>query len=202
MEVLAITSSTHLANEADRCNLLFDNGLKTLHLRKPKFSPEEMEGFIHDISKQFRNRIVIHGHYDLAVKFKLKGVHIRRKHRSDTFRNNLKRWKLKFRNRKLIFSATFRSLQSLKENKVGYDYVLLNNVFNEGSKFNFEDSGLKLIHTIIETSNPLVYAVGGIERSDIDVIKNARFAGAGLSSSLIRSEQSAAIKELQVFLGA
>jgi thiamine-phosphate pyrophosphorylase len=202
MNVLAITSSSHLANEADRCNLLFENGLTILHLRKPKFSREEMEGFIHDISKQFRNRIVIHGHYDLAVKHKLKGVHMRRKHRSDTFRNNLKRWKLKFRYRKLIFSATFHSLQSLKENKVGYQYILLNNVFSNESKFNFEDSGLKLIHAIIETTKPLVYAVGGVQQSDISVIKSARFAGAGLSSSLIRTEQTPALEELQVFSAA
>ena len=161
-----------------------------------------MEGFIHDISKQFRNRIVIHGHYDLAIKHKLKGVHMRRKHRSDTFRNNLKRWKLKFRYRKLIFSATFHSLQSLKENKVGYQYILLNNVFSDESKFNFEDSGLKLIRAIIETTKPLVYAVGGVQQSDISVIKSARFAGAGLSSSLIRTEQTSALEELQVFSAA
>lgn len=202
MEVIAITSSTIRDNESKRYVELFELGLETLHIRKPKCSTKDISSLISEIPRQYRNRVVIHGHYKLAIKFGLKGVHMKRRHRSSSFKNNWNRLKLKFRNRNLIFTTTFHSLQSLKENSVSYDYVLLSNVFSDDSKFNFEDSGLKLIRTILDTCNMNVFAVGGIELSHLDLVKDAHFYGVGLSSTVFKASMPEVSEHLQTFLKA
>lgn len=203
MKVVAITSSGKSENEVKRIIALFDNGLEVLHLRKPKLSTKEIEAIIKRIPNRYHNRIMIHGRYHLAKKYKLRGIHLRRKHRNNKLSSVYLRLRLRLFNSNLKMSTTFHSLQSLRENKTRYDYVFLSNVFNSTSRFNLEDSGMKLLQNVISKSNQNVYAIGGVDDSHIRFINKANFTGAGLSSNLFKQKQeSAAIKELHDFLVA
>jgi len=202
MQVIVITSSGKVENETSRIVQLFEHGLDTLHIRKPKLSTQEVTDFIREIPEKYHDRLVLHGKYQLAKKFKLKGVHLKRNHRDNSFKNRLLRFKLRLWNPSLKLSATFHSLQSLRENQVKFDYIFLSNVFSSSSKFNFEDSGLKLLQNVIGSNLQPVIAIGGMSNEVIPVLKNAHFHGAGLSSSIFKSDLESALNQLNSFLAA
>lgn len=203
MDVVVITSDEAVANELKIINELLKNGLQTLHIRKPKFSRAEFEEFIKAIPKEYHGRLVVHGNYNLAIKFKLKGVHMHRKHRSGKWKNSLKRFLLRLRNPNILISTTFHSLQSLRENNITYDYVFLSQVFHANSHYNHSDSsGINLLRNSIANSNTRVYAMGGITTSKISVIKAAGFNGVGLSKSLWTKDEVTATQFLTQFLSA
>lgn len=77
MKYIVITPAETVPNETLLCNLLFENGLQILHLRKPGASREMYEDFIRRISPLYRNKIVLHEHYELASRYRLKGIHLK-----------------------------------------------------------------------------------------------------------------------------
>ena len=74
MQFIVITPPTAVPDETVICNLLFANGLETLHLRKPGASAEAYEAFIRRIEPRYHRRVVIHAHYALAEKYRLREI--------------------------------------------------------------------------------------------------------------------------------
>jgi thiamine-phosphate pyrophosphorylase len=200
VEVIVITASGAMEGEVERITNLFDHGLETLHIRKPKLSSTEISELITSFPEKYRSRIVIHGHYKLARKFGLKGYHLRRRHRSNSWRNKLKRFLLKVQNPRALVCTTFHSVQSLKECESSFDYVLLNNVFNDETRFNYQEpSGMNLIRSVIKKSDQRVFAVGGIRPDRIEMMKSIGFHGMGVSSSYICQFREDYLNEFQKF---
>jgi len=190
MEVIVITSPGKNERELSRIIELFESGLETLHLRKPKFSSKEMEEYIQAIPGIYRNRLVIHGHYDVAFKYGLKGIHLQRRHRQPKWSNRWKRFLFRLKNPKLKISTTFHSIQSLKENKWSYDYVFLSPVFTSHAHYSdSESSGINLLRTVVNDSRLPVFAAGGVDLDKIPVVLAIGFHGVGLSSSLWKERQ-------------
>lgn len=197
MDVILVTSSDESHSELTRILEMFNQGLSVLHLRKPKWKSAQVEDLIVSIPEKYHKRIVVHGHYRLAFKYNLRGVHLRRKHRSFTLKNRVRRLWFKLRRPSLSISCTFHSLQSLKENSTQFDYVLLSSVFGEASHYSAEDSsGVNLLKNIIDDSSNRVYAYGGITEERIPVIKAAGFSGVVLSGLIWKQENDAGVLEL------
>ena len=76
MKLIVITSSRTIPDETTFVTKMFESGLMTLHLRKPRFSTNQLKEFLNEIPKHFHNRIVIHSHHKLALKYDLKGIHM------------------------------------------------------------------------------------------------------------------------------
>lgn len=200
MEVVVITSSGTQEGEIQEIIELFEHGLDTLHLRKPKYSREEFQDFIEQVPARFHSKIIIHGHYGLALKYNLKGVHLHRRHRGDKWRNRWKRFVLRFRKPSLAITTTFSSVQSLQENTLSFDYVFLSPIFTSDSKYNYKDGlGVNLLKKVIQQSGQKVYALGGVDETKLDIIESVGFEGVGLSRSLWKSKKPA-LSILDAFL--
>lgn len=190
MEVIVITSPGKNDHEINRIIELFENGLETLHLRKPRFTSKEMEEFIHAIPGKYRNRLVIHGHYSLAIKYGLKGIHLQRRHRQPLWKNRWKRFLLRLKNPKIQISTTFHSIQSLRENKWTYDYVFLSPVFTAHAHYSdSEKSGINLLRTVVSDSGLKVFALGGVDPEKMPVVRAMGFHGVGISGSLWKENE-------------
>src|SRR5574344_754776 len=74
--IIVITAENIINCEAEIINTLFHSGLSRLHLRKPKATYSQMEEIINCIDKRYYDRIVVHDHHELAVKYNLGGIHI------------------------------------------------------------------------------------------------------------------------------
>ena len=63
------------AGEADHLEGLLEAGLNRLHLRKPAAEPEELEGLLRRLAPRWRERLVMHGGRELALRYGIPNVH-------------------------------------------------------------------------------------------------------------------------------
>ena len=73
MELMVMTSPDKFRSEIYIVIKLFENGLETLHLKKPNFSKRHYKDYINHIPKEYHKNIIIHNYFSLVYNFKLKG---------------------------------------------------------------------------------------------------------------------------------
>lgn len=189
MELAVLSSNKRIENEIGIVVQLFRNGLMQFHLRKPRFSTEEMEEYIDRIPPRFRKRIIIHSHHELALKYNLGGIHFSKKHR----KKRLKRWFnfLWYRNRKrsLKITRTFHDLGDLLQDRSNYDQVLLSPVF-QGISSKGHGSGYshRSIQSVLERTPHLVYALGGVTPERLPELREMGFFGVVLAGAIWETE--------------
>lgn len=203
MEVIVVTSQRNTDTEVQRIIDLFQHGLETLLIRKPKWSKADMERLIVAIPEQYHKRIIVHGHYSLALKYGLKGIHLRRRHRTNKLKNRWKRFLYKLRKPNLVICTTFNSLESLRDNRQQFDYVFLNSVFSSHSHYSKgEEAGVNMLKSIISRARIPVYAMGGVRPEHVPVVKAAGFDGVALSSYVWKSAELKASDLMRAFIAA
>ena len=192
MRLIVITTETFFENEAEAINLLFKNGLETLHLRKPFASQHETLAFIRQINKTYFSRIVLHDFHDLAVLFHLKGIHLNRRNQSIQMGfqpeiNNLQEDKgMSMKKCVLTVSRSCHSLEEVNASS-DCDYVFLSPVFQSISKIGYgrgfspeqlnEAKEQKII-------NEQVIALGGITADNIPATHRYGFGGVAVLGAL------------------
>jgi thiamine-phosphate pyrophosphorylase len=163
---------------------LFELGLETFHLRKPRYSTREMVEYLNKIPPRFHDRVVIHSHHTLALKYNLKGIHLTRTHLKQKFRLWINLKIIRFKKPKITVSTSFRKLASLYEEQNTYDYVFLSPIFDSISgKFQagFNEHSLK---AAIQKTPFQIVARGGVDVSKMESIQEIGFVGFILNSSL------------------
>ncbi|MEO6884054.1 MAG: thiamine phosphate synthase [Bacteroidia bacterium] len=184
MQLIVISSSTNFENEMEIVGKLFEAGLETFHLRKPKFSTRELKKYIQQISPNFHNRIVIHSHHSLAGKFKLKGIHLTKTHLNRNLKTSLVVKWLRFRNPKLTISTSYSKLISIFEEDKRFSYVFLSPVFDSligKYQSGFTEHSMK---KAIEKTSHKVIARGGVDIHCLPKAKELGFAGIAIYSGL------------------
>lgn len=76
MKILLMTTPNFFIEEHQIVTALFDEGLESLHLRKPGSQPVFSERLLSLIPETYRRRIIVHDHFYLKDEFNLKGIHL------------------------------------------------------------------------------------------------------------------------------
>ena len=71
MQLILFTSADKFRSEIYIVLKMFENGLKTLHIKKPGFSKKQLKNYLDLIPKKHHQKIIIHSHYSLALKYKI-----------------------------------------------------------------------------------------------------------------------------------
>lgn len=120
-----------MPDEPSLVTKMFESGLKTLHLRKPKYSTNQMAEYLKQIPTHFHDRIVIHSHHNLALKFTLKGIHLSKSHLRTNWRYWLTRVRLKLRFKQTSKSRSYSRLQQVyAKEEHNFNYYLIGTMFN------------------------------------------------------------------------
>lgn len=184
LKVIVISSSRANEEEPEIVIQLFENGLNTFHLRKPKFSTRELRNYILQIPVKFHSRIIIHSHHILARKFNLKGVHLTKVHQRNKFKTWLTLKLLKIKIPDLIITTSYSRLSNLFEEARPFDYVFLSPIFDSlSSKYQSGFSEQRLKAAMLKTPCHVV-ARGGIEISSVEKVKEIGFSGLALYSAI------------------
>lgn len=131
MKLIVITSSRSIPDETTFVTKMFESGLMTLHLRKPKFSTNQLKEYLNEIPKHFHNRIIIHSHHKLALKYYLKGIHMTSTHLEKKWKYWMLRQRLRLKFGRLIKTRSYRILtQVYNKEQYKFDYFLLGTMFN------------------------------------------------------------------------
>ena len=189
MKLIVISNTKGTYPETRLVTELFDNGLDTLHLRKPSFSTHKIEEYLNQIPEPYWSKIILHSKHKLAIKYSVKGIHYTRKHRNKKIRLWLMEKYLKRKIPKLKITTSFHSLDSLTEETKKYDYVLLSPVFDSISKSKyqgrFNDQNFRVF---LKKVKHKVYALGGISEDKIDKVKTMDFSGVAVHGAIWESE--------------
>ncbi|MEL4307033.1 thiamine phosphate synthase [Joostella sp. CR20] len=178
--LIVITNEEKIANEIETIENLFQNGLQTLHVRKPTFSKVELKNWLQLLNEKYHDKLMLHQHHELATDFNVKGVHLTEKHRKKV--ENISEYVKNYQKMKKIVSASFHSVSALKAEASVYDYVFLSPVFTSVSKENYH--GKQFIVTDLKTKT---IALGGITSATISEVKKMGYHGVAILGSVWKS---------------
>lgn len=189
MEIAIITSSKNHEEETELVTKLFEAGLSTLHLRKPRLSTKQLTRYIEKIPAHFHNRIIIHSHHDLIFKFNLKGIHFTNVHLERKF----KKWwflrKLRVSGKKIYSSRSYHKLSEVyNTEEIKFNCYLLGTVFNSLTNTYYSGFYEHGIVAAIKSSGKDFFARGGINENTIEKAHELGFKGVALNSVIWKSE--------------
>lgn len=180
-----ITLPYFFEGEAEQIVQLLHSSVDLVHIRKPESKAKDVERLICHIPDEYHDRLVLHDHHELAVKYHIHGVHL-------NSRNPLppKGWTGSV-------SKSCHTLEEVEEWKGKCDYVSLSPIFDSISKqgyyaaFTTTDIEQARRHGIIDEK---VLALGGVTFNKIDDVLRMGFGGGmilGDAWKNIRHEQDA-----------
>ena len=168
--VIVVTWPSEVSDEGERiADFLLNGGVDFVHVRKPGWGRERTEGLILSVPEELRGRLVLHDHFDLAVRYGLGGVHLNGRNASVPVG-----WGGRV-------SRSCHSLEEVRGCKGVYDYVSLSPVFDSISKVGY---GAAFSYGEIceardgGSIDEGVYALGGVRFDNLDVVREMGFGGA------------------------
>ena len=166
--ITVITLPYFFDGEAEQIVQLLHSSVDLIHIRKPESKAEEVERLIEAIPSKYYPRLVLHDHYELAVKYHLHGVHLNGRNPRPP-----KGWKGSV-------SKSCHSCEEVLEWKGKCDYVSLSPIFDSISKQGyhaaFSSSEIEEARRagIIDQK---VLALGGVTFNKIDDVLRMGFGG-------------------------
>ena len=199
-DLLIVSPEQRLASESQVLAQLFAAGLTTFHVRKPSWTRPELEAYLKAIPAQYYPRLVLHTHYELALEYPLKGIHLTTRARQEPGLGRLLR---QLRGRSI--SASLHSLVEVAQHRRRYDYVFLSPIFDSTSK-----AGYRSMFKLAEVQQtlavwqqrrhyrPRVVALGGVTPATLGWVQQAGFAGAAVLGGIWQQpDPVAAFRALQ-----
>lgn len=189
MKLIVITPSKDFTDEPMLVTRMFESGLTTLHLRKPNYSTAQMRDYINEIPEHYHNRIIIHSHHSLAIKFKLKGIHLSRIHFSKKLRYLFVRFRLKMKFGHTSKSRSYTKLQqAYNKEEHSFDYYLIGTMFNNMNGDLYSGFYPEGIIAANKTCGKKLVARGGATPKIIQKAREYGFYGIAFNSYLWSSD--------------
>ncbi|CAG4994295.1 Thiamine-phosphate synthase [Dyadobacter sp. CECT 9275] len=186
MKLIVISSPVYLPNEAGCINLLFENGMEYLHLRKPDGTASDLDRLLRGICPAFLSKIAVHQHFPVALEYGIRRLHFPENLRMTTDESTL----MQMKSEGFILSTSIHKL--LDTNILtSFDYTFFGPVYNSISKPGYQGilpPGFRL--DAAEKKLPVI-GLGGIDQSNIRNIKEMNFDGAAVSGTLWKNPAKA-----------
>ena len=190
MSIIVISDPEEVANEALILNALFAHGMETFHLRKPTYTKVQTEVLIRAIEPQYRNRVVLHHRYPLAIDYGLKGIHFTGHFIRDCF-PKLEDWYQEAKQNQMTVSASKHQLTELENLEVAYDYVFLSPIFDSISKIGYKSNFADLQSVEKYRTHTKIVALGGITVDKMNRLKQMGFDGAAVLGTIWKTPDKA-----------
>jgi len=189
MKLAVVTHPSNLDNEHQILERMIRHGLKYLHVRKPKFTRDQMIDYLNGFSDESLEKIIIHSHHSLALSMNLKGIHLTEKHRDNSFGVWKKFNLFRIRHRNMYITTSLHKLKEINQSVERYNYVFFSPVFESISKEDHSPSySLASIYDALHHTKVKVFALGGVDDTQLTKCYDARFKGVALSGYLWNAE--------------
>ena len=196
MKLYLVTDSTNLPEEIflKKVEDALRGGVTMLQIReKDKTTRDyiELAAKTHEIAKRYNVPLIIDDRVDVAMAVDAEGVHLGQ---SDMQVDKAR----KILGEKKIIGATTKTVpQALEAYQNGADYLGVGAIYPTTTKVK---TVLTSVDTLTDICNSVpipANAIGGLNRNNIDVLKNAPIAGICVVSAIMKAEDSyEAAKEL------
>ena len=163
-----MTRPEFFVEEHQILSALFDEGLETLHLRKPHTEPVFSERLLSLIDKKDRKKIVVHDHFYLKNEYDLKGIHVnsRTAELPQNYRGHI--------------SCTCSNEEELKSCSSFCDYMFLSPIFETNGEAGFSPSFTKTRLKKMASDRLItrkVMALGGVNLEHLPMLRDLGFGG-------------------------
>ena len=177
--LVIISSPTELKQEAEIINSLFEEGMQTLHIRKPDIGLVEIEKLIKEIKPQYYTQLSLHQHHPIANDYGIKRLHFSEAVRKETDEYV---W-MELRKSDFILSTSIHSMDEYDKLSPSFNYTFLGPVFNSISKPGYVAA---FSDYILEDHKhgPKVIAIGGIDSTNIEKAMNMKFDGVAVLGAI------------------
>lgn len=188
MKIIAITTPTVTNNDIYLIKGLVDNGIDTIHLRKPNATIDECRRLLSGLNAEQRAKIIVHNFAELYFEFSLKGIHINKN--ACSFPKGYNGFK----------SRSCHSLAEIVRYKKDYDYLFLSPIFDSISKngyksaFSHKELQQASSYGIIDEK---VIALGGVTFNDIPYLKALNFGGVAMIGNLYNTQGLEKLKDIK-----
>ncbi len=189
MKLMLITGSTNVPDETSLITKMFESGLTHLHLKKPRFTTLRMIEYLNEIPKQYHNRIIIHSHHKLALKYNLHGVYMSTTHLKSKWKYFWIKLRLKIKLDSISRSKGYRNLTSASQvETTNYDYYLIGTMFNNITVSLYSGYYPEGVSSLIKNSGKKFVARGGVSPKTIKLANDYGFYGVAANSYIWKSE--------------
>ncbi len=181
--LVVFSAEEFLNNEGHTLNLLFEEGMENLHLRKPNCEPKDLGNLLEKIKPEFHSRIVLHQHHDLQNHFRVKGLHFKELDR----RNSMNEIKMNMANgtyKNLSLSTSFHNCEDLYLDSTPWHYQFLSPVFDSISKEQY--TGQKYA---VDSGNKTILGLGGVHAGNMNEIKSLGYCGAAVLGAVWNTQE-------------
>ena len=190
MRFIAITTPKVDNKDVLLIKRLLEGGIDIIHLRKPESDIHACRQLLKALTKEERERIIVHDFPELYDEFSLKGIHINRNVSS------LPNDYIGFRTR------SCHSLEEVRHYKKEYDYLFLSPIFDSISKvgyragFRKEELQEASMKGIIDEK---VVALGGVTFESIAYLKGLNFGGVAMIGGIYNMNGLNRLKDLNQY---
>lgn len=191
MKLLVMSPSKSIQDETIMVTQMFEQGLKRFHLRKLNMSTADMKLYLDKIPKRFHNRIYLHTHHLLALRYNVKGIHLTDKHKKAKLKTRFNYQLIKMLRRpELTVTTSYSELEdllSIKDSNA-YEYVFLSPVFDSsdnGFQSAFSEYSL---NAMLKKVDKTVIARGGVDIQHLQKSKDLGFDGIVFYRSIWKNE--------------
>ena len=180
--MIVITDPFFVEDEIDILHSLLEEGLSLLHIRKPDFSSLEMIQFLQQTKLEFRDKMVLHNHHELAEDFGIDRFHFSEKERNQSSSSPARFSK------PCRYSTSTHSIEDFNSLE-NFDYAFLSPVFKSISKENYSPEK-DLFEEIKSRTNheTKMIALGGIDSENIQEVLEKGFDDFALLGSIWKNE--------------
>jgi len=196
--LIVITPETDATDEIQTVIKMFEEGLKTLHLRKPKADKQSMKAYLDQIPAEYHTRIVVHSNYDLLGDYKLQGIHITSETKEwfDILANTPEEkgtamvvalFKQMIDGKTVSISC--HSIDEIDEQSYKYDYYFLSPIFDSISKEGYQSKfELEKLKQFLGLRDKKIIALGGVDKENISLCTEAGFSGSAVLGAVWEAE--------------
>ena len=160
----------------------------TLTLREKDLGKNEYLNLvekIYPICKRYRIDLILHQNYDLNLdeKYKIEGIHLS----YDNFKSLNKNIREELIKKYKKIGVSIHSIDEVKEvEMLGATYIVAGHIFETDCKKNLEPRGLNFIKELSSILTIPIFAIGGINEENSNLVLNSGAFGVCMMSSLMK----------------
>ncbi|SEG16776.1 thiamine phosphate synthase [Sphingobacterium lactis] len=174
--IVSITLPHQQFNETRWVNLLFEEGLQKLHIRKHGQTARYLETYIQEIDSNFHSRLVLQSHQEYAQEFGLQHIHLNEQDRKANRHVEFDSYAL---------STSTHSFQDFNDLTPIWSYAFLSPFYASISKPGYGIDSTLLQEFQLRTNNAVqLIALGGMHKDNMEEVVKNGVNGVALLGSL------------------
>ncbi|MEM7162465.1 MAG: thiamine phosphate synthase [Bacteroidota bacterium] len=183
MELRVITHPDFYDGEAEQINAMLKDGLGLIHIRKPKWTYDQIMSLLEEIHEFYHEHVVIHQMHDMGKEFGLAGVHLKSTERDRMNDEQLDEWLSQWKERGCKVSTAIHNMDEFDRFYSRFNLLTVSPVFESIMKPGYR-SEIDWLRILKDRELSKVMAIGGVSVDTIRHIAKLNFGACGAMGAI------------------